>query len=305
MKLKKTLKKLNLKNNLKIISDETAKIGDYAVGGLTSLNWGDALNYHYFVELSEVCFVPHSRVCNFLKKDVYFCIGSSVGRIDTGNAIIWGTGFMSHQDQLSCKIREIRSVRGPLTRNALLLQGYEVPEVYGDPVLLYPFIWNSDIHRDKKIWELGVIKHFRERDVHFSNFINGFHDNSICEIDITSEIHSFVEKVSRCKVIVSSSLHGLICAQMLGIPYVWLKLTSRPLGDGFKFFDYLESVGLHGYQPVNALEKKISPSNLPRLMAIGSFGKNQLINLIDACPFATKNKKTMVINRIKNQKAFR
>lgn len=40
-----------------------------------------------------------------------------------------------------------------------------------------------------------------------------------------------------CKYIISSSLHGLICADSICIPNRWIKL-SELLGSDFKFHDY-------------------------------------------------------------------
>ena len=42
---------------------------------------------------------------------------------------------------------------------------------------------------------------------------------------------------------VACSLHGLVAGDGYGIPSIWIRFSDRPFGDGFKFRDYLASVG--------------------------------------------------------------
>jgi hypothetical protein len=44
--------------------------------------------------------------------------------------------------------------------------------------------------------------------------------------------------------VISSSLHGLIVADSLGIPNVWLRLSPDVLGGDYKFKDYYSVFGL-------------------------------------------------------------
>ena len=47
-----------------------------------------------------------------------------------------------------------------------------------------------------------------------------------------------IHEIAKCEHILSSSLHGLVVADALGIPNGWIKLSDRVVGDGFKFKDY-------------------------------------------------------------------
>jgi pyruvyltransferase len=68
----------------------------------------------------------------------------------------------------------------------------------------------------------------------------------------------FVSKeISKCRRVYSSSLHGLIVADSLGLPNVWIELSNKVIGDGFKFHDYNSSIDFTQY-PV-----QVKPNMLP------------------------------------------
>ena len=51
-----------------------------------------------------------------------------------------------------------------------------------------------------------------------------------------------LEHICSCRAVVSSSLHGLVCADAYGIPNVWLDEFALEEGH-FKFRDYFASQG--------------------------------------------------------------
>jgi hypothetical protein len=53
---------------------------------------------------------------------------------------------------------------------------------------------------------------------------------------------SVVKAISECKLILSQSLHGLIVADALGIPNVWIEPSSKMIGGEFKFHDYFSTI---------------------------------------------------------------
>jgi pyruvyltransferase len=57
-------------------------------------------------------------------------------------------------------------------------------------------------------------------------------------IDVENDIEKFIDEVCACKVILSSSLHGLICADAYRKPRLRLVLGNRLQGGDFKFMDY-------------------------------------------------------------------
>ena len=58
---------------------------------------------------------------------------------------------------------------------------------------------------------------------------------------LIGEIEEFIDKVNECSKVFSSSLHGIIVAQTLGIPAQWITFREMPINnleDSFKFRDY-------------------------------------------------------------------
>jgi pyruvyltransferase len=62
-------------------------------------------------------------------------------------------------------------------------------------------------------------------------------------IDIGAGIQEVIDMAAQCEKIVSSTLHGLILADSLGIPNHWVKLSSKLYGEDFKFKDYYSAFG--------------------------------------------------------------
>jgi pyruvyltransferase len=50
-----------------------------------------------------------------------------------------------------------------------------------------------------------------------------------------------LQDIDKCDAILSSSLHGLVCADSLNIPNGWLSLSDKVFGKGFKFRDHFSA----------------------------------------------------------------
>jgi pyruvyltransferase len=168
--------------------------------------------------------------------DVYAVVGSILSWQQKPNLTVWGAGLMCDGQSMLVKPKKVCAVRGPLTRNLLIKQGIECPEIYGDPALLLPRYYNPDI---KKKYKLGIIPHYVDKN---SNWIKSIQNDDIKIIDICSDTYSFVDSLKECEKVVSSSLHGIIAADSYGIPNMWIKMSDKVGGHGFKFDDYFLSV---------------------------------------------------------------
>ena len=210
----------------------------------------------------------------------HLAIGSVLGwgfRRDNVN-VFWGSGFMFNDEVVRSQPRKICAVRGPLSRKQLLAQNIDCPEIYGDPALLFPRYYFPEI---KKKYSLGVIPHmWNENDDLLRKFSN---DPEVKIIDIKSGIFNVVDEILSCEYIASNSLHGLIAADAYGVPSIWIDMTQDILGDGFKFRDYLASVGRDDNSPILLKNYKSSDEIIKK---IPEYKINiDLDKLYNACPF--------------------
>ena len=197
-------------------------------------NLGDVLNA-YLVE--KITGRPAQLIKPWRYRHTnYFVIGSVLSLVNR-NSIVWGAGLI-HQDKLfQTPPREIRAVRGPLTRERLLEQGVPCPKVYGDPALLLPRFYDPDVTPTKP---LGIIPHFSDKKHPWIEQMASHKDVVLIDIQ-TDDIEGFVQQVLACERIIASSLHGVILADAYRIPSLWIPL-SADVGE-FKFHDYFRSVG--------------------------------------------------------------
>lgn len=56
-----------------------------------------------------------------------------------------------------------------------------------------------------------------------------------------------------CEAIASGSPHGLVDIRIYGIPSAWIEILQRIAGNGFKFRDYLASLGIADIEPLQLL----------------------------------------------------
>jgi len=166
-------------------------------------------------------------------------IGSILHHAKKGD-VIWGSGSMWDDDRYLEKNIKVRSVRGPLTRNLLLRNGIECPEVYCDPGVLIPYMYLNNKTNLTKEYEIGIIPHV----VDYEKVKEQFKDRrDICVIDMNDIPSVVVNNISRCRKTISSSLHGIIISEALDIPCAWVKFSDKILGGEFKFRDYYYGSG--------------------------------------------------------------
>lgn len=205
-----------------------------------SHNWGDEMSLQLCKLINpNKKFIINRYTWNLFRHDDVLCIGSIITWMTTPKSIIWGSGIVYPERELSAKPQKVLSVRGPLTRQYLLKRGIECPEIYGDPALLFPRYYRPKV---EKKYRLGIIPHFRDKN----NLLVGkfAKDPSVKIIDVQNvrPWHRFIDDICSCEHIASSSLHGLIISDAYDVPNIWIEF---PDGESkkFAFQDYLLSVG--------------------------------------------------------------
>ena len=169
----------------------------------------------------------------------------SILHLATSGDTLWGTGAMTPTpwDQNVPENLTVAAVRGPLTRSVLMSYGIKCPKVYGDPGILLPRVF--PVTR-MSTFKLGILPHYIDRDK--MEELRAYYPHAFV-IDITDPPHRVMECISMCDTLMSSSLHGLIAAEALGIPAAWTPFSPRLAGGPFKFYDYYLGSGRCNVDP--------------------------------------------------------
>lgn len=205
-------------------------------------NFGDDINPMVFLQLFGK---PAYHVPSNYRQLHYVGIGSVLHHANSFSTIA-GTGFIQDNDTFIEPPARIISVRGRETRKELLRLGVSCPEIYGDPALLLPHIYHPQV--DKK-YLLGIIPHFIDKNIPIRDVDESRYDIKIIDIQNTNHLQ-FIRDVLSCRMIASSSLHGMIIADAYGIPSAWLEFSDNVIGNGFKFRDHFSAVGTEKKKPI-------------------------------------------------------
>ena len=245
-------------------------------------NWGDDISLIITELLSKRKVIPYRH--SFSKGINYLCIGSIINLYSNKDSIIWGSGVMSDKNLMKNIPKQVLAVRGPLSRNFLLSKNIECPEIYGDPALLFPYLYKPNI---KKTYKLGIICHHLDiKNRTFIKKLEGLLSENIILIDIVNygKWTDFIDKVVACEKIMSSSLHGIIISDAYGIPNIWVSFTGDVGGNGYKFNDYFLSVNKDISKPFNFSFEK-TPDFYLSLISSWTAPCSDLKPLVKCCPF--------------------
>lgn len=263
-----------------------------AKGKVCHFNWGDDMNY-YFVELlsqKKPFLITDSQFLNKFPIQSFLVIGSTVSFYPLDGVTIWGAGIINQNDikNIKGKPDKICAVRGPLTRQALIKLGYECPQVYGDPILLLPRFYKPE-HKAKK-YKIGIIPHYIDKETDIIKSIKlGSQNINVIDVQRYVKWNDFVDEICSCEAILSSSLHGLICAEAYGVPHVWIALSDYPEGWEFKFNDFYSSIGKESVNPIRLRqEKDLYGEDIKEALSAWKKGNIDLDLLLSVCPFYCK-----------------
>jgi len=282
LSLKKKLyfcKPSNIKDTIKanLSNDALIVYWSHSKGGTE--NFGDILN-KYLIEKISGKEVINFKDLAFLKNSKlrYSAIGSVLNQFEVEDLVVWGSGFIQKPKNLKFTVKEIKAVRGPLSKAVFDENSIECPVIYGDPAILLPKYFYPKV---EKKHQYGIIPHYTDMD---SENLEAFmQNNEVKLIDVTSPVESFVSQLLECENIISSSLHGIILADAYNIPNLWVTINNGLVGGEFKFHDYFLSNKKEIYKPIQILkDSKLSSM-------IDKFQEGKIIidinKLEEVCPF--------------------
>ena len=199
--------------------------------------------------------------CRYADADL-LSVGSILGfGSNPTSALIVGSGIISpsivteRQEPVLAADSRVISVRGPLSASALGLDTKTT--AYGDLGILADRLARSNMSaRRVRSKRVGVVFHYADRGTREAAALleNLGRGAPLVPIDVRASPRRVMHQMQLCGRVVSSSLHGLICAHALGLPATWVTLGTGISGGGFKFRDYFASLGIHTAPPTNARE---------------------------------------------------
>lgn len=201
-------------------------------------NWGDVFTPFLF----ENAFGVDVEWATRDEAEVFGC-GSLLERISdgfSGHVLGAGMGFSETRRDLT-NVKAPLLLRGQRTAERCRLQR---PARLGDPAILASMFVNPNI---EKTHRYGLIPHYVDKD---HQEVIAWVNKGAQKIDIEGGIRQVIDAVASCEMVVSSSLHGLVVADSLGIPCKFVRLSEWVLGGEFKFSDYY-----------SAYEEKANPAS--------------------------------------------
>lgn len=229
-------------------------------------NLGDYLSYIVVEYMKQLHTVDDKKLLN---KTKHLYAAGSILSLGLQNAVVWGSGYLYDVNSMPIKnvydrverrlqrlrTLDIRCVRGPETRRVLCKQGFKCPEIYGDPALLMPHIYQPE--KCIKTRRYSVVRHWCD---------NSKTDNNIPIL--TTDYKDFIDKLVSSELVVSSSLHGIILAESYGVPAVlYIPTDNENYLDEFKYRDYYYSTERYEFPVAKSAEEalQIKPCELPDL----------------------------------------
>ena len=176
------------------------------------------------------------------------CAGSILDDNTKESAYVWGSGIIKDGPKIKKKLN-YRAVRGKLTLGRINVKGKQKVAL-GDPGLLVNLVYPVS---GVKTGKIGVIPHYVDTEHPIIKKIK--QDERFTIISVADPPQKNAETISQCKLILSSSLHGLIFADSFGVPNAHIQLSDKVVGGEYKFKDYC-----------SAINKNYNKANLDKIM---------------------------------------
>ena len=239
----------------------------YREPGLT--NFGDILSLKL---VERILGGPVQQFNKGMKEKKLLAIGS-IFYFASDDDVVWGSGINGktlRKSDYRFETLDVRAVRGPLTRRFLMDYFYlDVPEVYGDPALLVPFLFPEFKRKENPRYEYLIIPHYREKE----KYPKEIYPNVVYTTDPCEEV---IEKIVDSRFVISNSLHGIVVAEAFGIPARMIAIPPKEFP--FKFRDYYLGTKRPNFQIARDVEEALEMGGEPPIEC-------DLKKLYEAFPF--------------------
>lgn len=179
-------------------------------------------------------------------------VGSILHFANDGDTI-WGSGVNGKipLEQITARKLDVRAVRGPKTARILRDRGIAVPDVYGDPALLIPRYFGE---------------RFKPMPTRDYVLVPNLHDLAKVkeEAHLVSPLWGWnrcIAEIMSARLVIASSLHGIIIAEAFGVPARFLRLSETE--DLFKYDDYAQGTGRDTLKPARTIQEALDMGRHP------------------------------------------
>ncbi len=229
----------------------------------------------------------------------YLLSNGSLLQTSTPQSFVWGTGLIHPSAGIgNPEARRILALRGKLTHAELVRSGIGVADMpLGDPGFLIPRLLKPERSTARR-FRLGFVPHVFDRD--HPLFLAASEDPSVRVLNVCDPVDVFIADLASCDAIASSSLHGLIFGEALGLPSLWIEVSDKVLGAGFKFADWFSLARNPQRTPVRpktfASANEIINLCEPRQIEIDELALVQAITpeVIEECSRTSRPARTMM-----------
>jgi pyruvyltransferase len=189
-------------------------------------NFGDDINPAFYGLLSGVTV----RLQTARDRPHFLGMGSILEKATAGSVVL-GSGFLRRPEAPFPVSARFVAVRGRLSREHIRAEG---PVLLGDPMVLLDRVFEPS---GGKTHAMGIVPHVAEVSA-----LRRLSPEGVKVIDPADAPWKVIDAIASCERVMSQSLHGLIVADALGIPNLWLAPAASMVGGEFKFLDYFSTL---------------------------------------------------------------
>ena len=251
-----------------------------------SNNFGDALNVYLIKKMTgqSPLYVDRDLIVS------KYVVCGSILNWAVEHTTVWGAGIANKDDTINANVVDVGAVRGPISAERLSVCTGTSVSVYGDPAMVLPRYYQPEV---EKKYEVGIVPHYLHQVEVAARYQK---TEGVKIINVFDDIESYIRQVCECKVILSSSLHGLIIADAYGIPNLWFEGSVALGGDRTKFYDHFKAVGKQCYQPLSIHSLDLQDLVYPVAQTVN------VDKLLSVCPFHQDKKLSILICSLADRK---
>jgi len=213
-------------------------------------NFGDYLSTIIVAEVAK-----EKKFDEMILKDKKLLAIGSILHFARNKDIVWGSGINGKVDEKhhSFTTLDIRSMRGPLTKDFLEKRNIKTNEIFGDPAILIPYLFPKYKYQPikNKIIAIPNLNEYLKCKKTIPKYIK--------LVSPMQHWLAVLKEILSSELVITSSLHGLILSEAYNVP---VKLF-KPFGGEtmFKYEDYLEGTGRKLSTTPKSLEEKFDINN--------------------------------------------